>query len=143
MTPPNDSSFHMSYRRALQTKIEGASFIDSFYSLFLSRSEHAATLFAGIDLIKQKSMILVALALVINPDVVESGPDNELLTGFAIIHQRLGVGSDLYEIWVNSMLETVKLYDSQYNSEVETAWKVALQVGVEFMLDPDNNSEIQ
>jgi hypothetical protein len=52
----------------------------------------------------------------------------------------LNVGSYLYDLWLDSLLQTVKECDSEYNAEVEEAWEDVMGIGIKYMLNHFHDS---
>ncbi len=63
--------------------------------------------------------------------------DSDYMRKIAGIHGKKGhdIPEELYELWLESLLETVKELDPKYNRDVGLAWKMILAMGVTFMKD--------
>jgi hemoglobin-like flavoprotein len=125
-------TFDLSYWRTLETTIDGVPFLDAFYERFLSSSNEVAELFANTDFEQQEKMFALSLAYLASFDS-EYGPSS-IMKRLAIRHRELNVKPHLYPLWVNSLLETVKEYDPEYNDDVHEAWRRVLTPGIDFMV---------
>ena len=65
---------------------------------------------------------------------VTDRPDDYLLK-LAERHGRRGaeIPPGLYSVWLDCLVETVRQFDSKFNEEVETAWRVVFSKGIKFM----------
>jgi len=109
-------------------------FIARFYELFVAASPEAAEKFKDTDLERQNlamSSSLYALIL-----VIEGGKAAILyLDKIARQHGRedLDIRPELYDVWLECLIETVSEFDPQYSDEIERLWRDAMAFGVEFM----------
>jgi hemoglobin-like flavoprotein len=64
-----------------------------------------------------------------------SKKDNEYLRRVAKVHSQSGhdIPAEFYDVWLDTLIETVKEYDSQFNEDVELAWRIALSPGITYM----------
>ncbi len=60
---------------------------------------------------------------------------SEELRDVAVIQSRrdLNIAAPLYDIWLDSLIEAVRLFDTQFSDEVELAWRVVLAPGIAYM----------
>ena len=59
----------------------------------------------------------------------------EELSYVAALHSRSQKNIEpwLYDFWIDSLLDTVREHDPDYNVDVELAWRLALAAGVAYM----------
>ena len=112
--------------------MDGVPFIDAFYDRFLASSDEIAVLFVNTDFNTQKNMLLMSLVHVASFDPIH-GPD-AIMKRLAIRHRDLHVLSHLYRLWLESLLDTVKAYDPEYDQDVREAWRRILTSGIAFMV---------
>jgi hemoglobin-like flavoprotein len=57
------------------------------------------------------------------------------LERLAKLHCRaeLDIKPELYDLWLDRLVQAVKEFDPMFNPEIETAWRHVLQSGIEFM----------
>ena len=111
-------------------------FFDRFYQIFLASSPLVQEKFAHTDFSKQKEALRASFhAMLLAVKDEEGGPD-KYLHDLAELHssRQLGIGSGLYDDWLDSLLATVKECDPQYGSEVRDAWEKVMVIGIRFML---------
>jgi len=57
------------------------------------------------------------------------------LERLAKLHSRaeLDIKPQLYDLWLDRLVQAVKEFDPMFDSEIDTAWRRVLQTGIEFM----------
>ena len=111
-------------------------FLDYFYDRFLASSPKVKEKFAKTDFAKQKRLLRASFYLmVLVAEDPKYGPER-YLDHLAARHSRqdLDIGSELYDLWLDSLLAVVRECDPQCNAEVEEAWEAMMQIGIGFML---------
>ena len=108
-------------------------FFDMFYDKFIASSPIVAEKFRHVDLRRQKRMLQKSLVHVINLYSDLKVPEE--LSYVAALHSRSQKNIDpwLYDFWIDSLLDTVREHDPDYNVDVELAWRLALAAGVAYM----------
>ena len=124
-------TFCLSYWRVIGRKVDDARFIDAFYDRFLSQSAEIADKFANTDFERQKEMLLLSLIHVAS--YYTTGGPGHILHKLARLHNELRIGPHLYDVWFDSLLKTVEVYDPEYHASVGESWRRVLAPGVEFM----------
>lgn len=111
-------------------------FLDIFYERFIASSPKVEEKFANTDFAKQKRLLRASFYLILlAAEDPEKGPERYL--GYlAERHSvdNLNVGSELYDLWLDSLLETVEQCDPEYSPEVEQAWEQMMEIGIDYML---------
>jgi hemoglobin-like flavoprotein len=111
-------------------------FLDRFYEIFLSSSTKVKEKFANTDFVHQKRTLRASLhAMLLAAEDEEKGPD-KYLRDIAERHSSrdLGIGAELYDIWLDSLLATVRECDPMCSPEVEKAWERVMMVGIHYLL---------
>lgn len=114
-----------------------AGFWDRFYGNFLATSPEIAEMFRNTDMAKQKQLLNGSLNFVL---LYAKHPDQQFvrakLEQVGQIHDRdhVNVRPDLYPLWVNSLLQTVKEIEGpQFDAALEQAWRSVLQPAIEIL----------
>ena len=111
-------------------------FLDLFYERFLASSPKVRQKFENTDFDKQKRLLRASFYLILlASEDPENGPERYL--GFlAARHSAsdLDIGSEFYDLWLDSLLATVKDCDPEYSPEVEAAWERMMEIGIDYML---------
>lgn len=117
-----------SYHRARDT---GALF-DTFYEIFLGKSPRIPPKFSQTDFSLQKRMLKQSILMMLNfyGGIEQARSDVEQL---GEIHNRLEIDAELYELWLDALIESIQIHDPEYIPELETAWRDAMRPGIELM----------
>ena len=108
-------------------------FLQRFYALFLASSDVVARKFEHTDLRKQARMLKTSLYVM----MLASGEIERIahLERIAKLHSRAGldIKPELYDLWLDRLVQAVEEFDPMFDLEIETAWRRLLQPGIEFM----------
>lgn len=124
-----------SYRRC----IAHSGFFDHFYDKLFDRDENIRKMFDKVDLDKQKTMIRKAVTtLIMKKSGVQAA--NLSLMSIANSHGKngLGVTPEMYAVWIDCLIQTVKEMDNAFTPELGAAWRNTLESGVGFIIDHSN-----
>ena len=122
--------FYSSYQRNVKNKSD--LFFSLFYDKFTSSSELVKKAFRNTDMNRQKDMLEDSLRYIV--DFASTKTSNSFLQGLAIVHRKINnIDDNMYDLWLNAILATVKEIDSDYTEQDELAWKIMLSPGMEFM----------
>ena len=131
MSPISLAVFEASLRRCEARP----DFLDVFYGKFLASSPEVAAKFVTTDFVKQKASLRASLhhLLLVAKDP-KQGPD-AYLHDVAVRHGpgQLAIGAHLYDLWLDSLLETVRACDPECFPEVEAAWEEVMMVGIHYL----------
>ena len=116
-----------SYRRC-----QSEPFFRAFYRTLLASNETIRTMFARTDFDRQIKLLQHSIGLLF---VYAKRRNPAILERIAARHGRrdVNVAPELYPLFVESLMATVKEFDPHYGSEVEQAWRMAIAPGIEFM----------
>jgi len=120
---------------SLERCTEHPDFLDLFYELFLASSEKVREKFAMTDFVKQKGMLKASFALMLRAARQDPGDPPDFLDPLAQRHgaSQMGVGGELYDLWLDSLLAAVKACDPQCAPEVILAWERAMGIGIAYL----------
>ena len=125
--------FEQSYKRAIGDDSYNPDFIERFYDIFLARSERISAMFEDTDTSAQKTMLHDSLLYMV--DFFTSRRTIEHMDKIAAVHGVEGheIPEDLYDLWMESLVEAVKEFDADFDTEIELAWRLVLSPGITFM----------
>jgi hemoglobin-like flavoprotein len=110
-------------------------FIPAFYDRFLSASDEIKNKFRFTDFDKQNAMLRRSLELAAG---ATSGDPESLreISARAETHDRyhLNVEPRLYDIWLETIIETARDYDANWSEVVEASWRSILGHVVQHMV---------
>lgn len=108
-------------------------FLRRFYTLFLASSDTVAKKFKHTDFGKQARLLKISLyTMMLASDESERFIDLDRL---AKRHSRAGldIKPELYDLWLDRLLQAVREFDPVFDMQTETAWRRVLQPGIDFM----------
>ncbi len=109
-------------------------FLDRFYEKFTATSPEISEKFANTDFTRQKQALALSLKMISLAS--KGGDEADLYLGYiATRHDRhhLNIKPELYDFWVDTLIDTVRETDSQYDDDVERAWRSTLAYGIDYM----------
>lgn len=107
-------------------------FFDVFYQNFMAKSDSIKAMFVGIDMDHQKEVLVDSLTFMISFSATKQA--SGYLAKMAEKHQtELKIPNQLYDFWMEALLETLPNFDRRYNQDVALAWRIVLSPGIEFM----------
>ena len=125
--------FAASYARVGARDLETGGFLDTFYQQFVNASPVVADKFRNTDMEKQREMLQVSLDHMVYFAIDRMETDEIARVAAAHAKSRADIPGQLYELWLDSLLQTVGEFDPDYNSEVDAAWRQALGPAIEYM----------
>ena len=108
-------------------------FLSRFYTLFLASSDTVAKKFEHTDLRKQARVLKTSLYIMMS--VCGASEQIVHLEPLAKLHSRaeLDIKPELYDLWLDRLVQTVKEFDPMFSLEIDAAWRRVLQPGIKFM----------
>lgn len=129
---------------SLRRCVSSRGFADRFYEKFLSSSPKVREKFAETDFVRQKRALRASLHLLLLAAMDEKDGPQKYLHDLAVRHSSkdLDIGAELYDLWLDSLLEAVEEQDEECTPEVLEAWEKVMGVGIRYLLshyrDPPN-----
>lgn len=120
----------ISYGTCLRNK----HFFDDFYNRFLESDPAIRQKFAGTKMDRQKELMLHAVNIMIS---FASGKHTAVKAVKRIRESHNGpldIRPHLYQLWKQSLMETVRENDVSADDKVLAAWDQVLQYGIDFIL---------
>ena len=117
-------------------------FLDRFYERFLRSSPKVREKFRGTDFIRQKRMLQASLQLLLVAAQDDGQRPTPYLDEVAARHSasQMAIGAELYDLWLDSLLATVREVDASWSSEVEQAWESVMTVGISYIVSRFNRA---
>jgi hemoglobin-like flavoprotein len=131
MNPRTRELFEQSLRRCDASP----RFLDLFYERFLTSSPEVAKKFVNTDFVKQKRALRASLERLLMAAGDEVDGPERYLSDIADRHGagQLDIGAELYDLWLDSLIATVKQCDPQFSPDVEKAWETVMMVGIHYL----------
>lgn len=125
--------FNGSYDRTMGSESDRDEFLDAFYDAFMSRSIEIAAKFADTDMPRQRQMLYRSLRHMVDFSIERHASEALRMTAERHSRSQLDVSPGLYDVWLDSLMETVQLFDPEFTEEIELAWRVVLAPGIVYM----------
>ena len=122
------------FSKSLHRCEENDAFLTHFYENFLATSPRVAEKFTSTDMKRQKEALRLSLRMMVLASV--GGDAGDLyLEYIAKRHDRhhLNIEPDLYSLWLEALIATVREFDPEFDLSVEKAWRSVLGYGIEYM----------
>jgi hemoglobin-like flavoprotein len=132
MASPPVETFLSSLRRCLAEP----AFLEEFYDRFMDSSEEVREKFRGTDMKRQARVLADSLYVVAVAVQGEEGSvARSALPGIAERHSRRDrdIRPELYDLWIECLVETARARDLQFGPDVEAAWRHTLAFGADYM----------
>jgi len=115
-------------------------FLDRFYERFLRSSPKVREKFRGTDLLRQKRMLQASLQLLLVAAQDDGERPTPYLDEVAARHSasQMAIGAELYDLWLDSLLATVREVDPAWSALVEQAWETVMTVGIAYLVSRYN-----
>jgi hemoglobin-like flavoprotein len=120
---------------SLQRCLAQAGFLDAFYDRFLAASPLVREKFARTDFVRQKRALRASLYLMLLAAQDDTASAARYLADLARVHGARGleIGAELYDLWLDCLLETVAATDPEHTPALREAWEQVMLVGIHYM----------
>ena len=106
-------------------------FVD-FYDRFMGSSAEIRTLFAETDMTQQRHLLRNGIMQLI---LHARGMPDTKLRALGESHSRKGYGiqPQWYSLWLQSLIDTIREHDPQFDPQIESSWREAIGPGIELI----------
>jgi hemoglobin-like flavoprotein len=136
MIPAVNASSRDTFLASLGRCRATAGFLDAFYQRFVASSDEVRAKFAKTDMMRQVQMLEDTLFVVANAVQGEEGsPARSDLPRIAERHSRrdLDIGPELFDLFLECLIVTVRTHDPKFSPEVEAAWREVMGFSIDYM----------
>ncbi|MEJ6591475.1 MAG: globin [SAR86 cluster bacterium] len=113
----------------------GQVFFRRFYEAFSASSDEVALKFSDTetDIDKQVRVLQKAMFHLISFYLLKN--TNDFMEGIALSHDQdhLDINPELYDLWLDSLLQTVAEMDVEAQADTELAWKIVMTPGILYL----------
>ena len=104
-----------------------------FYEIFINKSSAIAEMFKNTSMDSQKLLLKKSLAELLK--FYEERQVNQHLLKIGQIHapDKMNITPEMYDLWLDTLMETIKKYDPEFMPKIELAWRVTLSPGITYM----------
>ena len=113
----------------------GKIFFSKFYKRFTATSPDVSEKFKNTDMQKQKVMMQESFDHMLKFHLSHQATD--YLQRIAHLHNEnnIDISPQLYDLWLESLIATVKELDPKYDRDVGLAWEIVMSAGTTYMKD--------
>lgn len=128
-----ETTFDRSYDRVLSKSAVQPNFFDVFYERFINSSPVVKEKFKNTDMKRQRAMLEKSLHYIAY--LFTSQEIYSYIQEIAELHNKknLNIAPELYDLWLESLIDTVREFDSNFDDDVELAWRLSLARGIAYM----------
>lgn len=133
-----DGEILIRFRTSLERCLSRADFLESFYARFLGASDEVREMFSKTDFSKQRRVLRGSLFLMSRAAMgLDDGRQH--LSQVAKTHGKKGLNirGELYDLWLECLIETAREYEPDFDAELEAAWREVLSLAVSIVRDHD------
>lgn len=136
-----DAGTLRTFEESLERCSADPDFLDIFYGNFLGSSPKVREKFAGVDFDRQKAALRASFDTMLAAARDEENGAEKWLGPLAEKHgaRQLQIGSDFYDLWLDSLLKTVKACDPAWSESVDAAWEAVMGVGISYLTSHYNS----
>jgi len=120
-------------RDSLGRCVECEPFLWRFYELFMASSPKVADLFKDTDFERQQRVLQDSLYEMLVAAGTTKGPAHDELERLGALHKKLGVADDMYELWLDALVEAAREHDRRFTDELEKDWRASFAGPIDFM----------
>jgi len=124
------------FRASLKRCLAAPDFLLDFYGLFMASSNEVRKKFKHTDFKRQTRVLADSLwAMAVAAQGRTGSPAWGDLPRLAELHShsQLNVRPELYDHWLDCLVEAASRHDPQFSKETEAAWRETLAVGIALM----------
>ena len=125
-----------SFVASLKRCLAAPDFLLDFYGLFMASSDEVREKFKNTDFKLQTRVLADSLwVMAVAAQGSRGSPAWGDLPRLAERHDRnnLDVRPELYDTWLDCLIEAARRHDAQFTPETEAAWRQTLAVGIDYM----------
>jgi len=107
-----------------------------FYEIFLEKDKAIKELFKNTDFAKQARLLLASVKVLIDYQFEDDHRTQAMLENIAYTHDRnhYNIAPEHYDLWLDSLCETVKRLDPEYSAELEERWRHHMNDPINFIV---------
>ena len=131
----NESYLRLLHLGEIGSDKSGEIFFSKFYKNFTDSSPDVSEKFQNTDMQKQKVLIQESFDHMLKFHLSHQATD--YLHRIAHLHNEdnIDISPQLYDLWLASLIATVKELDPKYDRDVGLAWEIVMSAGITYMKD--------
>ena len=129
--------FEESYQRVIGQGVgitdRGQNFFARFYEIFFQSSDLVSDRFKNTDMEKQVRMLQKGMYQLISFYLVKTDSSSLKSIATSHNHSHYDIAPELYDLWLDALLETLKELDPEYTKELRLAWQIVMMPGILYL----------
>ena len=123
------------FKHSLHKCEQNEKFLTRFYEHFIASSPRVAEKFVNTNFEHQIGAMRLSLRMMAMASVQSDAADL-YLEYIAKRHDRhhLNIEPELYDNWLESLIDTAREFDDEFDEEVEKAWRSVMRYGIDYMI---------
>lgn len=121
--------FNDSFEKCLHGRY--STFFERFYRNFEDKYPEIKRLFEKTD--PQRRFDMLEESILIMVDYSANGHASDNLSRLAEFHSGLGLRAEMFDLWMDALVETLREVDPDFGGNAEYAWRDMLSPGLEYM----------
>jgi hemoglobin-like flavoprotein len=116
-------------------------FLSQFYQKFIISNTEIREKFSNTDMEQQKMMLHASIYMIMLA-TQKNKSASIYLNNISKRHSKmdLDIRPELYDFWLDALIETVTKIDPMYKKETETAWRTVMTFGIDYMKSKYNDT---
>ncbi len=115
---------------------KSGAFSETFYDIFLSKSDEVKEKFKNTDFAKQKKLLRATVKIM----ATRSNDDKKklrVLNDIGRTHNRHGynIEPELYKLWLESLCETIAIHDPEFSKDLEKKWRTFIKFSIDKIIN--------
>lgn len=116
--------------------IDQGAFAPRFYELLFEAYPQTRPFFADVDMHDQRTKLMTALITAERHVTTGGWVSQNYLRGLGKKHQDLGIGRELFPLFIDTLLKTLReFHGSEWGSVLEAEWRQALEAAAGLILE--------
>ncbi len=124
--------FDLSFERCRGIKARPP-FFESFYYRYLNTDPRIASIFRNTDIQHQQKMLEKSFYRLLTFYATNNSDDYMESIASSHSRQHHNIAPELYDLWLDTLLETVEQFDPLFDDTIELAWRLILSSGITYM----------
>ncbi len=111
-----------------------AQFFEAFYKNFICKSEDIRAMFVDSDMSAQRSLLRGGIMWLV---MHARGMSDTKIRALGESHSKknMNIHPSLYGYWLDALLETLHVFDPEFNLELDQLWREVLRPGIKLIQD--------
>ena len=125
----HSADFNDSFERNVSNNYEV--FFQAFYESFQAKSPEIKAVFQNTEKSRRHEMLEDSILMLMECSLNHA--PSEHICRLAEFHRERGIPEAMYDVWLESLVETLYRLDAEFTAAEEEAWRAVLLPGISYM----------